>query len=49
MRSKLPLTLEQLDVASFETQPQQQQPTGPAKDNPPTCLNTNCGPYLCCA
>lgn len=48
MRTKLHLSLDQLQVASFETQKPQPQPAD-ANVNVLTCMNTNCGRYLCCA
>jgi hypothetical protein len=50
MRTKLQLSLDQLEVASFETQKPQPQPQpADANVNVLTCMNTNCGRYLCCA
>jgi hypothetical protein len=46
MRTKLQLSLDQLQVASFETQ--KPQPAEP-NINILTCMNTNCGKILCCA
>ncbi len=48
MKFKLQLSLDQLEVASFETQNSQPQPAD-ANVNVRTCLNTNCGNILCCA
>ena len=44
MRTKLTLNLEQLAVDSFETAQAE-----PSKGDRPTCLNTQCGNYECCA
>jgi hypothetical protein len=48
MHGKLQLNLDNLEVTSFETQKPQPQP-GDANVNVLTCLQTNCGKYLCCA
>lgn len=46
MRTKLQLSLDQLEVASFETQ--KPQPAEP-NVNLVTCMMTDCGRYRCCA
>jgi hypothetical protein len=48
MKFKLQLGLDQLEVASFETQNSQSQPAE-ANVNVRTCLATNCGNIQCCA
>lgn len=47
MKARLHLDLDQLAVATFETQ--QTPPPAPANENIRTCLNTACPPYVCCA
>lgn len=49
MNAKLQLNLEELTVATFETQ--QTPSPAPSKDNVNgrTCMNTACPPYVCCA
>jgi hypothetical protein len=45
VEAKLKLNLDALAVESFEAANNQQ----PAQDNLVTCLQTDCGPYRCCA
>ena len=46
MQTRISLNLEQLSVASFETQ--STPPVEKGKEAALTCLNTGCPPYHCC-
>ncbi len=47
MKATLHLNLDELKVATFETQSAPQP--APANEQIRTCLNTACPPYVCCA
>lgn len=47
MNPKIQLNVENLAVATFETQSAQQPQ--PSHEQIRTCLNTYCAPYQCCA
>ena len=49
MRGKITLNVESLTVDSFTTASAPPQPGTVVVEKQTTCLETNCGKYLCCA